>query len=134
MIIRAATLEELRSFSTDPLHLSSVERYVVEKDGKPAAYFGVSTASLVGLQGWPWVFLIRKDLLTKREIAVYAKAALQVWSSEYSELRAAAEKGQYEGWFRFLGFVVDTESKPFYAEGKTMVHMRYAHGRPDAHH
>lgn len=129
MDVRRATPDEIAKITTDPLTPYSLHRYAVEKDGVPVAYFGLNTASYVSEEGYPWVFLVDRQAFSNRKLALIARNILKVWSAEYPLLLAVAEKGVHEAWFKFLGFTVDKEGKPFYDGGKTMVYMRYTNGK-----
>jgi hypothetical protein len=131
MLIRTATVDELKKVVPDPLTPYSVHRYAAEKNGKVVAYFGVSSTSLVGREGWPWLCILDPLAVTPRVLVKHAKPALNLWLQYYDVLLACAEKNENQAWFRFLGFRVDKHQKPIYAKGKTMVYMRYQHGRAD---
>lgn len=133
IFVRAASREEIKELTSDPLTPLSVARYAAERDGVVLAYFGVASASSVGTIGWPWFHPVRMDLISRKELVRFARAALSLWAEEYNELWACSEEGKNEAWFRFLGFEVDRKEKPVYAYGKTMVFMRYAHGRSNRH-
>lgn len=123
--VRPITKEELRAVSADSLHSTSQHAYTVTDGPETVAYIGVNTISLVGTVGWPWVILVRKDLLTARKIVGAARRALLLWAQEYDELRVCAEEGVNEKWFKSLGFVLDTAVEPIYADGRRMVQYRY---------
>ena len=129
--VREATVDEVKAVTPDILCPYSRHRYVAEKGGEVVAVFGVADNCLVGRDGYPWFHWVPDADISLRELVQFSKAALSLWSEEYDNLFAVAEKGQNEAWFRFLGFRVDRERKPFYADGRTMVYMRYTHGRPD---
>ena len=129
ILVRAATAEEIRGLTDDPLTPTCPSKWALEKDGKLIAFAGVNVPSLTSQDGWPWLRFINRSLLSNREIVTLARKALEVWSRDYPVLRACAEEGENTAWFRFLGFRVDSRLKPLYADGKTMVFMRYEHGQ-----
>jgi hypothetical protein len=123
--VRPTAKEELRAVSADPIHATSQRAYTVNDGPETVAYIGVNTFSLVGTVGWPWVIMVRKDLLTARKVVSTARRALHLWAQEYDELRVCAEGGVNEKWFKSLGFVLDTAVEPIYADGRRMVQYRY---------